>query len=115
MRRDKAEGRITAEEDNLMVLIYPIVPHRIEFFIKSNFEYEEKNLRKEIEDNKAAKLAEVGGDKKKLDFDVYRDVYAKDCKNYMFELDLQKRNQKGELIQQNEKTDVEKAEIDFRN
>jgi hypothetical protein len=42
MRRDKAEAKIAAEEDNLMVLIYPIIPHRIEYFIKSNFELEEK-------------------------------------------------------------------------
>tara|TARA_B110000285_G_C15093972_1_gene600793 strand:- start:1089 stop:1217 length:129 start_codon:yes stop_codon:yes gene_type:complete len=42
MRRDKAEAKIAAEEDNLMVLIYPLIPHRIEYFIKSNLEWEEK-------------------------------------------------------------------------
>lgn len=88
MRRDKAEAKITAEEDNLMVLIYPLITHRIEFFMKSNFDEEEKKFKKEIDETKAAKLAEVGGDKKKLDFDVYRDVYLKDCKNFMFELDI---------------------------
>ena len=52
MRRDTAEAKITAEEDNLMVLIYPLVPHRVEFFIKSNFEHESSKLRKQIEDVK---------------------------------------------------------------
>ena len=115
MRRDKAEAKIAAEEDNLMVLIYPLIPHRIEYFIKSNFELEEKQLKKEIEEMRAAKLAEVGGEKKKLDFDVYRDVYAKDVKNFMFELDIKRRNQKGELIMPNEKTHDEIAEIDLKN
>jgi len=98
MKRDAAEAKITAEEDNLMVLIYPLIPHRIEYFILSNFEEGEKTLKKEIEEVKAAKLAEVDGNKKNLDFDVYRDVYFKDVKNFMFELDIKKRNQKGELI-----------------
>jgi hypothetical protein len=115
MRRDKAEGKIAADEDNLMVLIYPLVPHRIEYFIKSNFEVGEKTLNKEIEEMKAAKLAEVGGDKKKLDFDVNRDVYFKDVKNFMFELDIKRRNQKGELIIPNDKTPEEIADIDFKN
>ena len=35
-----------------MVLIYPVVPHRIEFFLESNFEIEAKALRKEIEEKK---------------------------------------------------------------
>ena len=115
MRRDKAEAKITAEEDNLMVLIYPLVPHRIEFFIKSNFEHEGSKLKKQIEDVKKQKLDEVGGDKKKLDFDVHRDVYLKDVKNFMFELDIKRRNQKGELIFPNDKTTEELAEIDFKN
>tara|TARA_B110000285_G_C15093972_1_gene600792 strand:- start:870 stop:1010 length:141 start_codon:yes stop_codon:yes gene_type:complete len=46
---------------------------------------------------------------------VYRDVYAKDVKNFMFELDIKRRNQKGELIMQNEKTHDELAEIDLKN
>ena len=75
-----------------MVLIYPLVPHRIEYFIKNNFDEEFKKLKKEIEDVKAAKLAEVGGDKKKLDFDLQRDIYFKDVKDFMFELDIKKRN-----------------------
>jgi len=76
---------------------------------------EKKTLKKEIEEVKAAKLAEVDGNKKNLDFDVYRDVYFKDVKNFMFELDIKKRNQKGELIMQNEKSTEELAEIDFKN
>jgi len=115
MRRDKAEAKITAEEDNLMVLIYPLVPHRIEFFIKSNFEFEERAFKKHIEETKKAKLDEVGGDKKKLDFDLQRDIYEKDVKNFMFELDIKRRNQKGELIIPNDKSPEEIAEIEFKN
>ena len=81
-----------------MVLIYPLVPHRIEYFIKNNYDEEFKKLKKEIEDVKAAKLAEVGGDKKKLDFDLQRDIYLKDIKDFMFELDIKKTNSKGEQI-----------------
>ena len=98
-----------------MVLIYPLVPHRVEFFIKSNFEHESSKLRKQIEDVKKQKLDEVGGDKKKLDFNGDRDVYVKDVKNFMFELDIKRRNQKGELIITNDKTAEEVAEIDFKN
>jgi hypothetical protein len=50
-----------------------------------------------------------------LDFDIHRDVYAKDVKNFMFELDIKRRNQKGELIIPNDKTLDELAEIELKN
>ena len=96
-----------------MVLIYPVIPHRIEFFIESNFEAEAKALRKEIEEKKAEALKAADGDKKKMDFDIVRDCYVKDVKNFVFDLDVKRRNQKGELLIPNDKTPEELAEIDF--
>lgn len=92
MKRDANEKKITNQEDCLMVLIYPILPHRIEFFLESNFADEEKALRKEIEDKKAKALAAADGDKKKMDFDIVRDCYIKDVKNFVFDLDVKRRN-----------------------
>lgn len=60
-------------------------------------------------------LDAAGGDKRKMDFDVRRDCYVHDVKNFVFDLDVQKRTPKGELIVRLEKTADQLAEIEFQN
>jgi hypothetical protein len=39
--RDRVEAKETRKEDNMMILIYPLVPHHIEFFVDQHFDEEE--------------------------------------------------------------------------
>lgn len=48
MAREKAERAAC----NQLVLIYPLIPYNLEFFLLENFEAEEKALLKEIGEKK---------------------------------------------------------------
>jgi len=90
---------VKAEENRMqMVKIYPLLKHKDEFFIDEKFDSEYKKLKKEIESKRAAALAAAGGDKKKMDFDVRRDVYFPNVKEFVFDLVINKTNSKGEKI-----------------
>jgi hypothetical protein len=86
--RDRVEAKETRKEDNMMILIYPLVPHRIEFYIDEHYEEEEQQLRKDIEAKRQLALEAAGGDKRKMDFDVRRDCYIPDVKNFVFDLEV---------------------------
>lgn len=117
IQRDKAEFRASKAEENRMqmVKIFPLLKHKDEFFIDEKFDSEYRKLKKEIETKKAAALAAAGGDRKKMDFDVRRDVYFPDVKEFVFDLKVEKTNARGEKIVQPEKTAEELAEIEFKN
>lgn len=48
LEREKAERAAS----NDLVLIYPLIPYKLEFFMKEKFDAEEKALLKDIEERK---------------------------------------------------------------
>ena len=97
--RERNEAAVKSQ----YTLIYPLVTYEHEQFIEENFEFEERKLKLEIEKKKQEALDAVGGDKKKLDFDMKRDCFIPDVKEFVFDLEVM-RNIKGDLIDKEEKT-----------
>ena len=79
-------------------MIHPLVNYKDEFFINDHYEEEEKAFKAEIELKKKEALDAVNGDKKRLDFDVVRDCYQENVKDYVFDLYIERKNARGELI-----------------
>ena len=62
VERERLEAAVHTE----LLLIYPLVPHKWEFWIEDNFEAEEKEFRKLLDSKKGEALEAAGGDKKKM-------------------------------------------------
>ena len=60
IERERLEASVHTE----LLLIYPLVPHKWEFWIEDNFAEEEKEFRKLLDSKKAEALEAAGGDKK---------------------------------------------------
>ena len=65
---------------NDLVLIYPLISYKQQFFIEENFEEEEKKLIKEIEAKKK-ELSIKEEEAKKL-------IFVENVRDYTFELEL---------------------------
>lgn len=63
IRRENAEAKAC----NDLVLIYPLIKHKLEFFLEENYNQEEKDLLKQIDEKKEEILQSVDGDKKKAE------------------------------------------------
>lgn len=98
-----------------MVKIFPLLRHKDEFFIEDKFEEEYKKFKKVCDNKKADALQAAGGEKKKMDFDIKRDCYTPEVKQFVFDLVVNKTNSKGEQVIQPEKTVEELNEIEFKN
>ena len=66
-----------------MVLIYPLVSYQDDFWIYDNYDEEEKNFKKEIEDKKAELLKKVKGNKKIFNFNMVSDCYYPLVKDFV--------------------------------
>ena len=71
-----------------MLLIYPLISYKNEFFINENFEEEEKLFRIEIDQKRDNAIDAAGKEKKKINFDVKKECYIESVPNYMFELNI---------------------------
>lgn len=84
-----------AANSNELILIYPLVSYEKEFYIEEHFEVEMKALKEEIEEKRIAALDAVNGDKKKIDPNYKQLCFAPDVPQYVFDLPIVKRNNKG--------------------
>jgi flagellar biosynthesis GTPase FlhF len=100
------KAKMMATKGNLK-LIFPLVSYKLDIFIDEHYENEEKLLKEEIETKKKEALDAAGGDAKKMDFDVVRDCYIPDVRKYSFDLDVVKKNQRGDTLPKVPKTDEE--------
>lgn len=102
MEREKNEQRANTD----LLLIYPLIPYKWQFYIEENFNEEEKMFKKEIEQKKQELLEAAGGDKKKMDFDIKRDCFEENCLDFVFDLEIVKRNKTGDILPKEKKTDM---------
>lgn len=84
-------------------------------FIKEHFREEEKKLRNEVETKRQKARDEAAKDISKLNFDVRKECYVPECRDYLFELHTEHVNAKGEIIKKPHKSLDELNEIDFQN
>lgn len=84
-----------AANSNELILIYPLVSYEKEFYIEEHFEVEMKALKEEIEEKRIAALDAVNGDKKKIDPNYKQLCFVPDVPQYVFDLPIVKRNNKG--------------------
>lgn len=61
-------------------------------------------MLKEIEAKKDEALEKVGGDKKKVDFNLERDCYIPNVNEYVFDLDIITKKSNGDIIEVPPKT-----------
>ena len=92
IQREKNEARVC----NDLVLIYPKVSYENEFKLEELFQKHEKILRAEIEQKKKEALNKAEGDRRKMNFDLMRDVYKTEVqKKTVFNLNVKLAHIKG--------------------
>ena len=85
-------------------LIYPLISYEQEIFLEETYEFEEKMLKKQIENAKQLALELAGGNPKKMKFDIYEECYKKGVHDFVFELPCQYKDAQGNLIEKKPKT-----------
>lgn len=112
MKREKAEALVGKD----LVLIYPLVKYEHQYFIEDQFPIEEKALKLEIETKRQEAQAKAEADgQKKVDFNLKRDCYEENVKSFVFDLDVKRRNAKGEILTNPAPKAEEVADFEFRN
>ena len=65
-----------AQNQGDLVLIYPLIPYKLEFYIEENFERVKAKLVEEIKEKEKEHILAAGGDRKNVDIElVKKDVY----------------------------------------
>jgi hypothetical protein len=112
LERENMEAEVCGD----LVLIYPMIPYKLDFYIEENYEAMKKKLEEEIKQKEKEALDAAGGDKKKVDFEKCRqDCFLPNIPKYTFDLDVQKKSPKGETIEPEAKTPEELAEMELRD
>ena len=97
------------------ILIYPLLNYKDEFWLKENFDQEDKQFKAEIDQKKKDALEQVDNDKKKLDFDQKRDCYIDNVQDFVFDMDTIQRDQKGDVVGNTPKSAEYLAEMEYKN
>ena len=98
--REKREKKIKTNFD----LVYPILTYEQEFFIQDHYDNEFKAFRDEINRKRKQMQDQAFKDKKKLEFDEKQECYLPDVKDFSFDLYVENKNSKGEVIPKPPKT-----------
>ena len=94
IEREKAEAEVGED----LILIYPMLTYQQEFWLEENFDKEEKLFLEEVAEKKKEAQRIADETKKKLEFNQKRDCYQPKVKPYVFNLDIKRRNAKGEIL-----------------
>ena len=112
LQRENEEAEVCGD----LVLIYPLIPYKLEFFIEDNYEATKQKLEEEIKQREKEALDAAGGDKRKVDFEkVKQECFIQNIPKYTFDLDLKQRNAKGEPLEKVSKTPEELSEMELRD
>lgn len=109
--REKREKKVKTQFE----LIYPILTYEQEFFIQDHFEHEYKAFRDEINKKRKQMADQAIKEKRKPEFDEKAECYLPDIRNYSFDLYIENKNSKGDIIPQPPKTQEQISQNEYRN
>ena len=97
-----------------LVLLYPLISYEQEFFVEVNFPIENKRFKKEIEEKRKEAQELASETNSKVDFNAKRDCYEPNCEKFVFDLDVVKKDENGQIIVIKKKAD-QINEMEFKS